>query len=127
VRETVALPRLARCAKAGRRRFDPLPYLFILPALVILGVVFLYPLGNSLWLSFFNLNLTRPGRGMPFVGLGNYADILTDPDFYHSLWLTVYWSVGSVVGQLVLGMAAALALNQTFPGRAIARAVILVP
>ncbi len=113
--------------RAGRERFDPFPYLLVLPALLILAVVFLYPLAYSLWLSFFNLNLNRPGRGMPFVGFGNYEQVLTDPDFYHALWLTVYWSVGSVAGQVLLGMAAALALNETFPGRAIARAVILVP
>jgi ABC-type sugar transport system permease subunit len=125
--EKAALPPLSRRGKAGGERFDPLPYLLILPALIILGVIFLYPLGYSLWLSFFNLNMNRPGRGMPFVGFGNYVSILTDPDFYHALWLTVYWSVGSVAGQVALGMAAALALNETFPGRAIARAVILVP
>jgi multiple sugar transport system permease protein len=110
-----------------RRKIDLFPYFLILPAVLILCVIFLYPLGYSLWLSFFNLNLNRPGRGMPFVGLDNYTDVLSDPDFYHSLWLTVYWTAGSVVGQLLLGLGAALALNETFPGRAVARAVILVP
>jgi multiple sugar transport system permease protein len=124
--QTAALAALTP-ERAGRERFDPCPYLLVLPALLILAVVFLYPLAYSLWLSFFNLNLNRPGRGMPFVGFGNYEQVLTDPDFYHALWLTVYWSVGSVAGQVLLGLAAALALNETFPGRAIARAIILVP
>jgi ABC-type sugar transport system permease subunit len=127
VPEAAVLKTLPRRGRARARRFDAMPYLLILPAAIILGVIFLYPLGDSLWLSLFRINMNRPGRGTPFVGLGNYVDILTDADFYHSLWLTVYWSVGSVVGQLALGMAAALALNQTFPGRAIARAVILLP
>jgi multiple sugar transport system permease protein len=127
VPEAAVLSSPTRRIRSRGRRFDAFPYLLILPAVAVLCVIFLYPLGYSLWLSFFNLNMNRPGRGMPFVGLGNYADILTDPDFYHALWLTLYWSVGSTVGQFVLGMMAALALNQTFPGRAAARAVILVP
>ncbi len=126
IEKAVVLPPLSRRRRESRR-VDLFPYLLILPAVVILGVIFLYPLGYSLWLSFFSLNLNRPSRGMPFVGFDNYVDVLTDPAFYHALWLTVYWSVGSVGGQLIFGLVAALALNQTFPGRAIARAVILVP
>src|SRR5262245_30471682 len=126
VEKAAILPSLSRSRRESRK-VDLFPYLLILPAIIILCVIFVYPLGYSLWLSFFNLNLNRPSRGMPFVGFANYIDILTDPAFYHALWLTVYWSVGSVVGQLVFGLIAALALNQTFPGRAIARAIILVP
>jgi multiple sugar transport system permease protein len=120
---------------AGRRqravllwqRFDLFPYMLVLPAIVVLGLVFLYPLGQSIWLSLHSYNLTQPWRGMPFVGLDNYARLLVDPFFYRSLALTLYWALGSVTGEVLLGLAAALLLNQTFPGRAIARAVILVP
>lgn len=110
-----------------RRRFDLFPYMLVLPAIVVLGLVFLYPLGQSVWLSLHNYNLTQPWRGMPFVGLDNYARLLVDPFFYRSLSLTLYWTSGSVAGEVLIGLAAALLLNQTFPGRAIARAVILVP
>jgi multiple sugar transport system permease protein len=110
-----------------RRPLDLFPYLLLLPAISVLAVIFLYPLGHSLWLSFHSLNLNRPWQGTRFVGFDNYVEQFTDPDFYHYLWLTFYWTAGSLVGQVILAFAAALALNQTFAGRAIARAVILIP
>ncbi len=55
---------------------------------------------------------------MPFVGLASHEQILTDPDFYHALWLTVYWSVGSVAGAGAPGMAAALSHSTRPPFRA---------
>jgi multiple sugar transport system permease protein len=116
-----------RRGRPARERIDLFPYLLLAPALLVLAVIFLYPLLYSLWLSFHSFNLNRPARGVRFVGLENYVDQLSDPAFYHSLWLTLYWTAGSLAGQLVLGFAAALALNQTFAGRAIARAVILIP
>lgn len=125
--EPAGAPRLAETAKLRREPFDVFPYLLLLPALLVLAVIFVYPLGHSLWLSFHSLNLNRPWQGTRFVGLDNYLEQLSDPDFYRYLWLTFYWTVGSLVGQVVLGFAAALALNQTFAGRAIARAVILIP
>ena len=114
-------------ATARRRRFDFYPYVLLAPALLVLGLTFVYPLLDSAWLSLHSYNLNRPRQGMRFIGLDNYTDLFTDPDFYHSLWLTIYWTVGSVVGQALLGLAAALLLNRSFPGRAIARAVVLLP
>lgn len=118
---------VSRHPRARRMRIDFFPYLMLAPALLVLAVIFLYPLLYSLWLSFHSFNLNRPGRGIRFVGFENYKDQLSDPAFYHSLWLTLYWTGGSLAGQLLLGFVAALALNQTFAGRALARAVILIP
>lgn len=123
-----AAPATARRAVGpSRPPFDPFPYLLLTPALLVLAVIFLYPLLHSLWLSFHSMNLNRPWQGTRYVGLENYVEQLTDPAFYRSLWLTFYWTIGSLIGQLILGFAAALVLNQTFAGRAIARAVILIP
>ena len=113
--------------KPERASLDLFPYLLLIPAILVLTIIFLYPLLHSLWLSFHSLNLNRPWQGTRFVGFDNYIEQLTGQAFYDSLWLTIYWTVGSLFGQVVLGFAAALALNQTFPGRAIARAVILIP
>jgi multiple sugar transport system permease protein len=114
-------------ATARRRRFDFYPYLLLAPALLVLGLTFVYPLLDSAWISLHSYNLNRPRQGFRYIGLDNYSDLFTDPDFYHSLWLTIYWTAGSVAGQALLGLAAALLLNRSFPGRAIARAVVLLP
>ena len=113
--------------KSERASLDLFPYALLIPAILVLTIIFLYPLLHSLWLSFHSLNLNRPWQGTRFIGFDNYIEQLTGQAFYDSLWLTIYWTVGSLVGQVVLGFAAALSLNQTFPGRAIARAVILIP
>lgn len=113
--------------QAHRRPFDYYPYLLVVPALIVLAVVFFYPLLYSFWLSFHSFNLNRPRQGIRFVGLENYLDLLSDEDFYATLWRTAYWTAGSVAGELLLGFIAALLLNQTFVGRSIARAVILIP
>ncbi len=114
-------------SRRGSRRFDPFPYLLVLPALTVLALVFLYPLGHSVWLSLHDYNITQPWRGMRFVGFGNFERLLADPFFYRSFGLTLYWTLGSVGGEVLLGLCGALLLNQTFAGRAIARAVILIP
>ena len=99
-------PVRAALTGAGPRRapLDLFPYFLLAPALLVLAVIFLYPLLHSLWLSFHSLNLNRPWQGTRFVGIDNYTEQLSDPAFYHSLWLTFYWTAGSLVGQLDAGL-----------------------
>jgi len=112
----------------SRRIFESLfPYLLVLPAIVVLALIFLYPLFQGGWLSLHSYNLNQPWKGIRWVGLGNYIDLFTDRDFYRYLGITFYWVFGSVLGELVLGCAAALVLNQAFWGRPFARAIILIP
>ena len=103
------------------------PYILVVPALVVLSIIFLLPLVQGAWLSLFSLDLSQPWRGQRWVGLQNYIDLYTDPDFYRYLGITLYWVLGSVFGELLVGGIAALVLNQTFLGRPIARAIILIP
>mgnify|MGYP000874499068 CR=1 FL=1 len=101
--------------------------LFILPALVAIGAVFVYPMINSLFLSLHDIDLTKPWRGSIFVGLKNYRDTLANPAFWDSVWRTAYFSVASVGLELLIGFISALTLNETFAGRAIVRSFLLIP
>ncbi len=63
----------------------------------------------------------------PFVGLSNFSGIFTDQAFWRALGATLIWVFGSVSIEMVLGLAVALLLNQTFAFRGVARAIVLMP
>ena len=86
----------------------------LLPGLLLYGVWAAYPLISSFLLSFTDWNLVKPTS---FVGLDNYTRALGDPLFWRSLSSTFGYTVVTVVGQLILGLGAALLLNQRIPGR----------
>ena len=96
------------------------------PTMVFLVCTMLFPIGYSLVTSLYDLNYKRPHR-KPFVGLQNYIDLLSDPDFLVTLGRTGIFVFFSVVSVLCFGTLIALLLNQRFKGRAILRTVILIP
>lgn len=99
-------------------------YLLIAPALLFSGAFFFLPMALSLLWSFTRYNGLQP---FTWVGLGNYADLLTDPVFGQACWNTaVFAAVTMTIGPL-LGLVTALMLNQRIPARAFFRAVYFVP
>jgi multiple sugar transport system permease protein len=101
-------------------------FLFLAPLATVLLAVAVFPILYSFYVSLFSLKLTRPNR-VPFVGLGNYTAVLSDPQFWQAVERTVLFSVMSVIAIAVLALLIALLLNQDFPGRRILSAVLLVP
>jgi len=109
------------------RRSDALlGVLLNLPAVFIILALIAFPVLYSLWVSLLRYNLRRP-RDVRFVGLENYRQILTDPMFWDSLRVTLYFAAGCVVGTLVIALAIALLFNEQFKGRGLARALLLAP
>jgi multiple sugar transport system permease protein len=100
--------------------------LFILPAIVILGVTMVYPLLTILLYSTQKVGLATGGGGQ-FVGFDNFERALTSSSFLDLLAHSLFVSIGAVAICLVLGMALALLLNQTFPGRSLARSLAILP
>ena len=96
-----------------------------LPVVVISAAFFLFPLLHSLVISFLDYDLNASSR--PWVGLKNYFSALNDPRFRGSLLLTIFLMAVSIAAQMSAGLAIALTLNRPFPGRAVVRALILVP
>ncbi|MDG4796137.1 sugar ABC transporter permease [Micromonospora sp. WMMD1082] len=98
-----------------RRRVDRLPYLLLLPCLVVIGVLLLWPLGQVVVMSFHRLDNVRQLRGdreWPWVGLGNYAQILGDPFFWRVLRNTVVFAAANVALTMVLGTLVGLLLHR---------------
>jgi multiple sugar transport system permease protein len=100
--------------------------LLVLPAIILLLLVFAYPIGRAFWLSFFTQNLGTQLRS-EFSGFDNYVRMMGDGRFWRSMWNTTIFTTASVLLELVLGMAIALVLNQSFRGRGIVRTITLIP
>ncbi|MBF0277192.1 MAG: sugar ABC transporter permease [SAR324 cluster bacterium] len=111
------------------RRFDyesRSAALFILPVMSVLAIVAVFPILYSFYTSFFNLKLTRPHR-VPFVWFDNYIKVLSDELFWASVSRTVSFTVMSVAAILVLSLSIAILLNESFRGRRLLSAIILIP
>ena len=100
-------------------------YGMITPAMLIIMGLGLFPVLFTLW---FSLNDVNPGNLVTkFVGLKNYAEVMSTHAFWNSLKITLYFSVVSVIIQIILGTLTALLLNQNFKGRGFVRGIILIP
>ena len=111
-------------AKRERRKF------LSSPGILFLILVTQVPFALALYYSFTNWNLLRP-TSTGFIGWDrlwlNYRRILTNSDFYYVLWNTLYLTLSVVVITFVVGLAFALLLNRPFPGRALARTLLISP
>lgn len=119
------LGRLGKIAEMSERR--GWAYLLLLPSLVLVATVVIYPVGSGLLLSFKRMMVNRPRLGTPWIGLDNYRALLDDEVFRIAAQNTVVWVVGGAVSQFLLGLVAALALNRSLPGFRPARVLILLP
>ena len=124
--------RAATQASPWDRLRDPsdrvLGVLMLAPAFLLLLLIVAYPIARLLWNSFFDLRLSggRDGSGR-FVGLENYALVLTDAEFWNATWNTVFITLVTVPGALVVGLGLALLANLPFRRKWPVRLALLLP
>ena len=97
---------------------------FILPAIICLIALVLYPFCYGIYVSFFDTNLVAR---WDFVGLGNYISALKDRAFWESLRVTVVFTVFTVLGHFLIGLLLANILNKPIRFRTLFRAILLLP
>ena len=97
----------------------------VTPALMVLVFVLLYPAFVALQSSFYRIVTVT--RKETFVGLHNYATLLSDPNFWESFQRSLIWSVGAISTQVVVGIAVALVLHKSIGGRSFVRGLVLFP
>ncbi|WP_157006329.1 carbohydrate ABC transporter permease [Agromyces laixinhei] len=87
--------------------------IFVAPALILIGIFLLFPAVWTIWLGMTDYRLTGLQAASPeFVGLDNYAEALTDPSFWNSLWLTLIFVLFSgIIGQTLIGFGLAWAVR----------------
>ncbi len=118
-----------RAFKPGRLRDRErwLAWALIAPSLVVVFALILVPILRAAWMSVHIIDLKRPLIGTPFVGLGNYVEILQNKYFWASVGRTFYFMIASILIESILGIAIAQLLNVEFRGRALVRTLILIP
>lgn len=100
-------------------------YVFLLPILLLILCVFVYPFISVFVLSFYS---TKFGFGrMDFAGLKNYLTLFREPLFWTSVRNSFVWTVMSLAIQLTVPLIFALLLNQRFRGRTLVRSLMLIP
>ncbi|WP_105404451.1 carbohydrate ABC transporter permease [Neorhizobium sp. T7_12] len=105
-------------------RLAPNYWPFVVPALIVIGAVIVFPWVFTLWMS---VNSWTLGQEQTFAGLDNYIRLATDFRFWESLWHTLIFTVLAVVAPLFLGTLAALIFDAQFPGRGFLRGVFVMP
>ncbi len=123
-RPAVPAPVVRPAPRRLRRRFET-AYLYLVPAALLLGFVFLYPTVQSVWLAFQkNKGINDPGS---FTGIDNFVRLWKDPLFWKITGQTFLWTVGVVAITTVLAYLLALILVQRFRGKAIFRTLVILP
>lgn len=102
-------------------------WIFLIPALIIVVLSVVIPLGNSIVLSFQKMRLNIPNFKAAFVGFDNYTRMANDPLFWESVKNTVLFAFVSVILELVLGTIIAMMLSGNGRGARIMRSIMLIP
>lgn len=106
-------------------REDVAAGIFLLPALIILGLFLVFPIIYLGYLSFTGGSFTR--SGVHWVGLKNYIRLLVSPDFWQVIFNTVYFTVGTVIPSTIIPLGLAVLLNRKLPFTGIFRTIYFIP
>lgn len=103
-----------------------LAYVLILPSIILIALIYFYPVISGIWQSFHNFNRVKPWA-YGFIGLENYITALTTHQVWIALRTSAIWTIGGVGFSYVLGLICALLLNDKIRLRGIYRAILLLP
>lgn len=117
--------RAAELLSARSRRDFPIFLLLVLPNVLLIAAFTYRPLITNIYYSTLNWTLGSPTASK--IGLGNYREFFTDPASLQVLWTTAVFTVATVGGAMILGLALATVLNRPLRGRTFARATIFAP
>lgn len=110
-----------------RERARQNPWFFLAVPLLTLAVVAFAPLFYALWISVHQIILTAPHLGRPFVGLENFARVLTEQRAQHAFWVTFQLLLIAVSVQLVLGIGLGVLIYNSFRSRAWLAVLLVLP
>jgi multiple sugar transport system permease protein len=101
------------------------PWFFLAPALILLSIFVIFPIGYLAFLSFTNGSFTI--NNLKFVGWQNYFHILNNPDFWQIINNTIYFTIATVIPSLIIPLILAVFLNENIPFRGMLRAAFFIP
>lgn len=109
------------------RRFGQGPVPWLIPALIVLLIVSLYPLVFAIINSFRFYNLGVAAEPGNFIGTSHYENVLTSSSVHQALWNTLVFAFTVTTVELVLGVLLALLLRERLVGVNLARAILIMP
>ncbi len=101
--------------------------MFMAPAVIIMFMALIYPLGYMIWGSFRDWDPSQTIGEAEFVGLKNYITLWNDPSFRESLWVTLRFAFFCVTIELIIGVGLALLLDRNIRGMSILRTMFILP
>ena len=120
-----SVKKIKKSSGTMQKRESRLGILLILPTVILIGAVIIYPIIYNIILSFQKVAL-NPNRPSKFIGLEDYTKLFADPTFYKSLGVTIAYVVVTVLGSTLVGLLVALLMNRQFKGRRVARSLMLM-
>lgn len=103
------------------------PYMFMAPAVVVMAVALLYPIGYMVYASFLDWIPSQRIEQAEFVGLKNYISLLQDPNFRESFFVTIRFAFFVVLIEMVIGVGLALLLDRPLIGMSAIRSIFILP
>ena len=103
------------------------PYMFMAPAVVIMAMALIYPLGYMIWGSFRDWSPSQTIGEAEFVGLKNYVTLWGDPNFHESLGVTLRFAFFVVSLEMLIGVGLALLLDRNIRGMSVLRTLFILP
>ena len=111
--------------KKKKMNIDKINLLFVLPAMLIVFLLLIYPIFSSIYFSFTSKNLIRPYY--KWIWFDNFKFVLTNPEFYRAFLNSIKWTILSITGQLLVGFIAALSLNKIPKFSGFYRTLLIIP
>lgn len=102
-------------------------YMLLLPSVVLIAVMIVYPAVNTIYQSFFQIRTQTAALGPKFIGIQNYVKAFHDEHFWDTMWWTLAFTAVSVFIELLIGMGLAMIMNRKIPGQGLIRTAVLVP
>lgn len=118
------VPYRRRLARSARKSVTPA--LLLAGPFIFLGVMIIWPLFEQIWISMTDARLTNPSAG-EFVGLDNYTTALAGDNLPRVLVNTLVYTLGTTLIALVLGVLAAVVVNQKFAGNTVVKGILATP
>lgn len=100
--------------------------MYVMPAVLVMGFVVLWPFIYNLVISFSNMNLTH-FRDWSLIGLKNYLSVVIDSTFWYFLFKTILWTVLNLIFHVGIGLMLALIINEDIKGKSIFRVLLILP
>lgn len=103
-----------------------LAYMYIMPAVIIMSLVILYPFIYNVVLSFSNMSLSH-FREWRIIGINNYKQVLLNADFWYYFFKTILWTALNLFFHVTIGVFLALILNKDIKGKSFFRTLLILP